>query len=194
MVVKKDRFNGAQGEEREKLIKEEAAKKGFTIIPNKITPLNINDVKNGLINIISNRFKDLPDDMIHAFANVLLAQIKLETGLKSSHCWNVGNIHATSNSKNEFWKGLVAVWDDPQVDKSGQKYINVDWFWRAYSSLEEGLGDYYLFLEKKFPAAIEYAKQGDAYNFGMALGKAGYYTANKQTYSKGLAKIVSGFN
>jgi hypothetical protein len=37
--------------------------------------------------------------------------------------------------------------------------------------------------------AVEAAKIGDAYNIGMELGRAGYYTANKQTYSTSVKKI-----
>lgn len=192
-VEYRDRFNGAQGDERKALIQQEAVKKGFTLVENKITPLNPTDVQNSLTKIIQNRFAEITPDMVSEFVFVLMAQIKLETGMKSAHNWNVGNIHAIKGGQNQFWKGLVSAWNDPQFDKSGKKYINVDWFWRAYATLDEGLGDYYLFLEKRFPQAVEYAKQGDAYNFGLALGKSGYYTANKQVYSKGLEKLKQQF-
>jgi len=193
VTEKRDRFNGAEGEERQKLIQQEAMSKGYTLVPVQITPLNSEQVKQGLSNMLSKRFPKLELDAIEEFVYVLMAQIKLETGMSKSHNWNVGNIHAVPRQQNEFWKGLVSAWDDPQYDKKGNKYVNVDWFWRAYATLEEGLGDYYLFLEARFPQAVEYAKQGDAYNFGQALGKGGYYTANKQVYSNGLVKIKDGF-
>jgi len=192
-VEYRDRFNGAEGENRKQLIQQEAIKNGYTLVENKITPLNPSDIKINLSKIIANKYPEMTQEMIDEFVFVLMAQIKLETGMKSSHNWNVGNIHATKGGKNQYWKGLVSAWNDPQVGKDGKQYVNVDWFWRAYSSLEEGLGDYYSFLEKRFPAAVEYAKQGDAYNFGLALGKSGYYTANKNVYSKGLAKIKQQF-
>lgn len=190
---KRDRFHGAEGEERKQLIQQEATSKGYTLVPTKITPLNSNEVKNCLTNLIRKRFPKIEQELVEEFAYVLMAQIKLETGMKSAHNWNVGNIHALPHQQNEYWKGHVSAWDDPQFDKSGNKYVNVDWFWRAYLSLEDGLGDYYLFLEKRFPQAVEYAKQGDAYNFGMSLGKGGYYTANKNVYSNGLVKIKDSF-
>ena len=123
---KRDRFHGAEGEERKQLIQQEATSKGYTLIPTKITPLNSIEVKNCLTNLIKKRFPKIEQELIEEFAYVLMAQIKLETGMKSAHNWNVGNIHALPHQQNEYWKGHVSAWDDPQFDKSGNKYVNVD--------------------------------------------------------------------
>ncbi len=188
-AVEKDRFQGAAGEERQQLIQAEAAKKGFSIVPKQRTPLNESAVITSIYNIINNEFPNLSEEEKKEFALTLATQVRLETGLKSSWNWNVGNIHATSAGQNKFWKGKVSVWDDPQIDKSGKQYVNKDWFWRAYDTLEDGIGDWFGLLKKRFPEAINEAIKGDAYAFGKALGQKGYYTADKERYSKSLVKL-----
>lgn len=186
----KDRFNGAEGAERQRLIQQEAATKGFTLVPNKITPLNEINVKNALKTIVDEKFQNIEPAQKDLLVKMFFAQIKLETGMKSSHNFNVGNIHATKGGKNKYWTGYVSAWDDPQIIK-GKQVINKDFFWRAYDSLEAGVGDYVSLLEKRFPQAVEAAKAGDVRGFVESLKKSGYFTADVERYYKTIMSIVN---
>lgn len=188
-----DRFQGAQGEELQKLINEEAKSKGFMLVPEQKTPLNETMVILGFINAISKMFPDLDKNVVKEFALIIAAQAKLETGLRSCHNWNTGNIHATKGGQNNFWKGKVSAWDDPQMRPDGSYFTHKWRLWRAYDNVEEGLGDHLLFLIKRFPKAVEFAKAGDAVGFTKALRESGYFTAPLSQYTKGMVGIRDGF-
>lgn len=175
-LVYRDRFKGATGQEREELIKAEARKKGFILVPHKMTPLDKTQVLLSLKNIIKKEMSTLNDLQIETIAKIMTSQIYTETGGKSCHNYNVGNYHSLSNNKNKYWDGKSAIWNDPQIDKGGNKYINMDTFWRAYDNLENGIGDYFLLIKKRFPKALEFATNGDLVGFATDLGTKGYYS------------------
>lgn len=185
----KDRFSGSTEEERQSLLNAEAEKKGFKIVPKKRTQLDETSVVQAVLKVLEKEYPDMDTELRKDFALTIAPQIKLETGFKSCYNYNVGNVHATTGQRSPYWKGLVFVSDDPQIAKDGSAYIQKDWFWRAFETLEDGVGDWFSLLKRKFSSAIEYAKAGDAYNFALELGKLGYYTANKQTYAKGVKRI-----
>ena len=186
-VEYRDRFHGAQGEERQKLIEEEAKKKGFTLVPDKITPMNEAEVINIVRSIIDRDFPNLDDDTKQEFTFTIVPQIRLETGYKS-HQWNCGNLHAYPGGQNQYWTGEVSAWNDPQNSSSG-KYIQKDWFWRAYKSLDAGINDWFNLLKKRFPEAINAAKNGDVEGFVKIIKAKGYFTADVNTYTKGIKNI-----
>ncbi|MFZ4768672.1 MAG: hypothetical protein ACOYLO_00730 [Ferruginibacter sp.] len=190
-VVYRDRYKGATGEERENLIRAEAEKKGFTLVEHKRTPIDYASVNNALKNVIKTEYPDLDQQIIDMMAEVVSGQVGIETGFKSCHNLNTGNFHALPNDKNKYWDGKVSVWHDPQIDKQGNPYTNLDTFWRAYDKLENGLGDQFLLIKKRFPKAIEYAKAGDIEGFATELGTRGYYSRYKiNDYIKGMKSII----
>lgn len=186
-VEYRDRFHGATGEERQKLIEEEAKKKGFTLVPDKITPMNEGEVISIVRSIVDRDFPELDDDTKQEFVFTIVPQIRLETGFKA-HNWNVGNLHAYPGGQNQYWTGDVAYWDDPQGSGSN-KYVNKSWAWRAYKDLKSGIGDWFNLLKKRFPEAINYAKQGNVEGFVKSLKNRGYFTADLATYTKGIKQI-----
>ena len=181
-VEYRDRFHGAQGEERQRLIQEEAAKKGFTLIPDKITPVSEAEVVLTVKKLVDQKFPQMDDGDKQEFVFTIVPQIKLECGYRP-HNYNLANQHAYPP-----WKGKVSTWQDPQIE-NGKKIVNVDWFWKSYSSLEEGAVDWLNLLEKHFPAAFAAAQRGDVETFSKELRNKGYYTADVKTYTKGLKNI-----
>ncbi len=186
----RDRFKGTEGAERQQLMQQEAAAKGFTLVPNKITPLNEADVKKALRIIVDEKFQNVEPAQKEMLVMMFFAQIKLETGMKSSHNFNVGNVHATKGGRSKYWTGAVSAWDDPQIIK-GKQVINKDFFWRAFDSLEAGVGDYVSLLERRFPQAVDAAKRGDVRGFVESLKKSGYFTADLERYYKAVVSIVN---
>ena len=186
----KDRFNGLEGVDRETAIQQEAAKKGYTIVPKKRTPLDEQSVLQAIYSIVNKKYPDLPEENKKEFTITIATQIKLETGYKSCYNFNVGNYHALPFKTNIYWKGQVYLGDDPQLDRTTKTtYVNKDWFWRAYSSLEDGIGDWYALLDKRYHDALEKAMQGDVESYGRILGQKGYYTADVNHYTNSLKKI-----
>lgn len=185
-VEYRDRFHGAVGEERQKLLEAEVKSKGYTLVPDKITPVSESQVIQAVRNIVDKKYPQMDDDAKQELVFTIVPQIRLETGFKP-HNFNMGNAHARG-TPNEFWKGLVSAWKDPQ-DFDGKKVINLDWLWRSYSTLEEGIGDWFRLFEKNFPTALAKAVAGDIEGFSRELKAKGYYTANVETYTKGLKRI-----
>ena len=179
----KDRFHGATGEELQSLLQAEATKLGYAaIVPKQNTPLNEAQLVQGLYKIISGKHPEMANDIKRTLAITLASHIRLETGLKHCYNYNVGNWHATKK-----WKGKVFVMNDPQKTPTGESYVNLHWFWKAFDSFEEGLRIWYGFIENTYPQAFQAATSGDAYNYGQLL--KGYYTENKEKYSLRLKNV-----
>jgi len=64
---------------------------------------------------------------------------------------------------------------------------------RAYSSAEEGATDYVALLERRFPDAVEGARQGDPSAFVRGLKSRGYFTGQESAYLNNVASIASRY-
>jgi hypothetical protein len=64
---------------------------------------------------------------------------------------------------------------------------------RAYRSAEEGATDYVQLLSKRFPDAVEGAKQGDPAAFVRGLKSRGYFTGHEGQYLTSVASIASRY-
>lgn len=64
---------------------------------------------------------------------------------------------------------------------------------RAYRSAEEGATDYVQLLSKRFPEAVEGAKQGDPQAFVRGLKSRGYFTGHEGAYLNSVASIASRY-
>jgi hypothetical protein len=64
---------------------------------------------------------------------------------------------------------------------------------RAYRSAEEGATDYVQLLSKRFPDAVEGARQGDPAAFVRGLKSRGYFTGHEGTYLNSVSSIASRY-
>jgi hypothetical protein len=64
---------------------------------------------------------------------------------------------------------------------------------RAYRSAEEGATDYVALLQRRFPEAVEGARQGDANAFVHGLKSRGYFTGHEGSYLNNVASIASRY-
>lgn len=64
---------------------------------------------------------------------------------------------------------------------------------RAYRSAEEGATDYVQLLSKRFPEAVEGARQGDPGAFVRGLKSRGYFTGHEGAYLNSVASIASRY-
>jgi hypothetical protein len=61
---------------------------------------------------------------------------------------------------------------------------------RAYRSAEDGAADYVRLLSKRFPEAVEGARQGDPDAFVRGLKSRGYFTGNESQYLSSVSNIA----
>lgn len=64
---------------------------------------------------------------------------------------------------------------------------------RAYRSAEEGATDYVQLLRRRFPDAVEGARQGDPAAFVRGLKSRGYFTGHEGTYLNSVSSIASRY-
>lgn len=64
---------------------------------------------------------------------------------------------------------------------------------RAYRSAEDGATDYVALLKRRFPDAVEGARQGDPQAFVRGLKSRGYFTGHEGTYLNSVASIASRY-
>jgi hypothetical protein len=62
---------------------------------------------------------------------------------------------------------------------------------RAYRSAEEGAADYVQLLSRRFPEAVQGARQGDPGAFVRGLKARGYFTGNESQYLNRVSSIAS---
>jgi len=115
-------------------------------------------------------------------AQLLLAQLWLETGRGSScNNFNVGNITASDRYEGGAFR---PVWfDEPTLNSSTQmRHLHelmlkgqAPRAFRAYATLEAGMGDYVHNLNTTFKAIVEAARTGDALATAQAI-KSSHYT------------------
>lgn len=160
-----------------------------TLIEDRVTPLTTE----GLINALADGYSiTMGSDPSPKCLSVLTAQACLETGNgKSLHCFNFGNVKAAAD-----WDGCVCMYRCNEI--IGGK---VQWFdpphpqtrFRAFLTAAEGAAEYVAFLatRERYRAAWSRAYAGDAEGFSRSLAKAGYYTANVESYTRGLVSIAA---
>jgi hypothetical protein len=64
---------------------------------------------------------------------------------------------------------------------------------RAYRSAEDGATDYVRLLQRRFPDAVEGARQGDPQAFVRGLKARGYFTGHEGAYLNSVASIASRY-
>ena len=117
--------------------------------------------------------------------DVLSAQVCHETGHGASmYNFNFGGIKGTSP------EGTTARLKTREV-LSGKEVSLTDGF-RAYSNPVAGATDYLLFLERRFPHAVDAAREGDVDSFVRSLKSGSYFTADADLYASSMRGILSG--
>jgi flagellum-specific peptidoglycan hydrolase FlgJ len=134
--------------------------------------------------------KELPQLKDSARA-LLLAHAALESGWGRAKAWrhgyNFGNITA-----GKAWKGAKWTDVDGDTDAKGNPITQV---WRAYSSLESAVADYWNFLgpdqnRGRYVKARACLEDADAINFARELHKAGYYELAEVEYARRLGSVL----
>jgi hypothetical protein len=114
---------------------------------------------------------------------ILTAQWAHETGHGASmYNYNFAGIKGTGPS------GLTVAQRTREGYGSSERTI-VDNF-RAYQTAEEGARDYVGLLQRRFPAALDAAKQGDPAGTVRALKQAGYFTGDEVAYTRSVTRIA----
>jgi mannosyl-glycoprotein endo-beta-N-acetylglucosaminidase len=72
----------------------------------------------------------------------------------------------------------------------GKTEIRIKDGFRAYSTAEEGALDYVALLGKRYPDALEAARQGDATGMVRALKRGGYFTGNEEAYTRSVTRLA----
>ncbi len=160
-----------------------------TLVPDKLTPCEPLQVARAFRSALETVTGATPSN---AHLAILVAHSALETGRwKSIHCWNFGNVKASSTYEwlycqyrcNEVIDGKLQWFDPPHPQCN----------FRAFASIDAGALDHIRFLSqsKRYAAAWEAAKSGDPSRFVTALKAAGYFTADEGPYKKA---VISLFN
>ena len=117
---------------------------------------------------------------------LITAQWAHETGNGASmYNYNFAGIKGTGPS------GLTVAQHTREGYGASERRI-VDNF-RAYSSAEEGATDYVALLKRRFPDAVEGARQGDPNAFVRGLKARGYFTGQESAYLNNVASIASRY-
>jgi hypothetical protein len=175
----------------------------FRELPNVITPLSIEAVWNALLL----RWETLGVPVVRAAVELKLAHIHLETGLKSCHCWNVGNVKYASKypsnctffacgeevggaglqSARSYGPHLVEVKKQYSGGNGAPRHslwLKPPHPWTkfaAFESLADGIEFQFGYL-KRHPGVLAALQTGDPKTYNDALVAASYYTAGQSQY------------
>ena len=157
-------------------------KRGWKIVQKETNPPDMTTiraaVKNAVIDILGVK------NNVDVTVDILMGQLGMETGFKSLHNNNVGNLMAIG-SPNQYWKGDVIILLAHEYDKQKQKYY-LNSLFRAYDTLNDGVSDWARLLKEKFPSAVKKAAGGDIEGFVTQLKKNRYFTAPVESYMAGV--------
>lgn len=118
---------------------------------------------------------------------LLTAQWAHETGRGASMFnYNFGGI------KGEGPSGLSVAQRTREGWGATERTI-VDRF-RAYESADQGAVDYVKLLVRRFPEAVEAARNGDAGGFVHALKTRGYFTGDEGAYTRSVHRLAGEFS
>lgn len=159
------------------------------LIDDKLTPISVDELVIALRDGYRLNMGDLPKAKHLA---CLVAQACLETGNgQHMHCWNLGNV-----KRSPEWDGLYCMYRCNEI--IGGK---IQWFdpphpqthFRAFLSAADGCAEFVGFLanRERYRQAWSRAYAGDASGFVLALGAAGYFTANVESYRRAVQSIAN---
>jgi hypothetical protein len=160
-------------------------------IEDRVTPLPVDELIGGMIGGYETNMGEgaRPSSKLLA---CLVAQACLETGNGVHlHCYNLGNVKAARD-----WEGLACQYRCNEIIEGKVKWFDPPhpqtWF-RAFLSAADGCAEFVGFLANRdrYRKAWDRAVAGDPSGFVLALGAAGYFTANVETYRRAVASIAN---
>jgi peptidoglycan hydrolase-like protein with peptidoglycan-binding domain len=174
--------------------------------PDELTPLDFGRLFDALR-------RAAPAGVADKGVEIAIGHVALETGRKSCHCWNLGNVKWTPG----FGRTMFACGEElplivalryqretpDQVEirstyrRGGVPYASV-WFkpphrmtwFRAFPSLESGAAGHWALLMARYPKAVEALRGGSTRAFVEALRAGGYFTAAPELYMVGVRRSV----
>lgn len=169
------------------------------------TPMELGEAAYYLRQAWKNVFGNYPSDSALA---ILWSQSALETGrYKQIYNWNWGNIkkrHAISGTSikddgHYFFMNATGenLWNQAKK-KSEWKWFDPPHYqthFIAHLNALEGAEHHIRFLSqrKRYLKAWQFLVAGDTREYSYELGRAGYYTANPETYTKGVMGLFNEF-
>lgn len=186
----------------------------MTLLPDHLTPVPLPDL---LVALATGYRRSLGSDPVSAAQLACLgAQLALESGngLKA-HCFNFGNRKAREDDAFSCSYRCDEIFNEPTMRAAvklgpcdalhwpdapdGTKRFRVvlpaghPWaMFAAFQTAEDGARDYCDLLSGKAPFAAAWSRayRGLATEFSHELHRAGYYTADVETYTRGLVSIA----
>jgi peptidoglycan hydrolase-like protein with peptidoglycan-binding domain len=164
-------------------------------VPAAKTPLSKAQAALAFIEAVERVTGDPPSPAMLA---CLLAQSALETGNWTA-IWNFnfGNVKA-----GKGWRGLKTMFRCSEIIGGKEVWFDpphVQTHFRAFASAADGAVDVVRFLavdsdgdgHNRYAASWSAAVAGDAEAFALELGRAGYYTASKDLYVRGVKRLFA---
>lgn len=172
-------LDGEKAKEEGDKAKEEVKPTDRTVVPPLKTPLSTNEAAAALKNAYTNIYGSAPTAEA---LSILIAQWAHETGHgKSMYNYNFGGIKGKGPS------GLSTLYKTREG--FGATEIRIKDYFRAYNNADEGAVDYIKLLERRFPKALEQARQGNSEQFVVELKNKGYFTGSLPSYVKSIKSI-----
>lgn len=160
------------------------------LVPTTRTTYTIPQMVEAFIRAWYNEFKEIPKKQS---VGIIWSQTAIETG-STTAMWNnnIGNVKYSPSKNveddiNVKYMMLANVWEII----NGKKIIfqpphKATWF-RAFDSLEEGIGFHLNFLKnKRYKSSWTAVESGSPEQFAHLLKVAKYYTAPEEDYAKGM--------
>ena len=79
----------------------------------------------------------------------------------------------------------------PTTEGFGASRVRVLGRFRTYATPEEGAIDHVTLLARRFPLALDAMRRGDTDGFVAALSRGGYFTADPETYRRGIERLAA---
>lgn len=152
----------------------------FSVVNAVRTQLSPGEAKTALEGAWKRVFGEAPSEQASA---ILTAQWAHETARGGSmYNFNFGGIKGTGPS------GFSVVQRTREGYGDTERTIR-DRF-RAYTSAEEGAVDYVQLLNKRYPQALQAAREGDPEGFVRALKARGYFTGEESAYVRSVSNLA----
>lgn len=169
------------------------------LVPDRLTPLKLNEA----IAAFAHAYETVTGEAPTCESlTIIVAQSALETGQwKSMHCYNYGNVKAgrfprgryTQFKCNEIIDGKEVWFSPPEWQCS----------FKAYESAADGAAELIRFLAvdttpyngkpNRYESAWDELEAGNLPDYVSELADAGYFTASRSLYLKGMQQLYAQF-
>jgi len=151
----------------------------FSLVNAVRTQLTPGEAKNALESAWRDTFGESPSPETSA---ILTAQWAHETGRGGSMFnFNFGGIKGAGPGGHSVLQRTK--------EGYGETERTIRDRFRAYGTAEEGARDYVQLLNRRFPKALDAAREGDAEGFVRALKQRGYFTGDESAYVRSVTHL-----